>query len=54
MVEIIERGTKRKLKCPECGTVFRYDSKYDVTKDGNNYYIPCPVCKEKVYIKQSR
>lgn len=54
MVEIIKRGTKRKLECHECGTLFRYDSKYDVTREHEDEYIQCPVCKEKVYIKKCR
>lgn len=64
MIEIIEAGTKKKVRCNNCGALLSYE-KSDVKTDqprvktpferGNGFtkeyeYITCPQCKKIVYL----
>lgn len=66
MIEILEVGTKKKVRCNNCGALLSYeksDVKNETVKtmmplgDGHKLikdYIICPQCKENVYLTKSR
>ena len=59
MVRIIKIGTKKKIRCPSCGALLRYDKNKDVqhqTLHGcmdiiiDRYTIKCPQCEHKIVV----
>lgn len=60
MIEIIKHGTKTKHICKECGCVFTYEDE-DVQIEtspfhggGDNKYIDCPQCNNRIYLEIQR
>ena len=68
MIQIIEKGTRKIRKCPECGCKFSFEAedvkeaytpprKYDdslLTATGRNTYVVCPQCSKKIVICEVR
>ena len=55
MIKIIEPGTRRIIKCAECGCKFSYENE-DI-KDlllAVISYIECPQCGKKIILKTTR
>lgn len=66
MIEIIEAGTKKKVRCNNCGALLSYE-KSDIKEEtvktmmplGDSHkitkkYIKCPRCKENIYLSNVR
>ena len=66
MIEILEAGTKKKVRCNNCGALLSYE-KSDVKEEqiktmmplGDPHkmvkeYITCPQCKESIYLTSVR
>ena len=62
MIKIIEPGTRRIIKCAECGCKFSYE-KEDIENDGlltNNLvflgktWVVCPQCHKSITLKATR
>ena len=62
MIKIIEPGTKRIIKCAECGCKFSFDEEdikgyklYTVDPlSVREPYIECPQCGKKIILKTTR
>lgn len=66
MIEIIKKGTKKRITCRACGAVLSYDKETDVQKRPykmfirNEYctvaqeYIECPCCDEDVILNSPK
>ena len=64
MIQIIETGTKKISKCPECGCKFSFEAEdvkenykppksykdFLLTAAGRNTYVICPQCSKKIAI----
>lgn len=60
MIEVIRKGSLKRVECNSCGSVLRYDANEDVCKTElptidkkGTYvkeYIKCPVCKEEIVL----
>ena len=64
MIQIIEKGTKKIRKCPECGCKFSFEAedvkenyepsrKYDdflLTAASISTYVICPVCSTTIAV----
>ena len=59
MIEVIRKGTLKKIECYGCGSLLRYDAEKDVQKKEepsslNHVYeyefIKCPVCGEELIL----
>lgn len=59
MVEVIRKGSLKKIECYGCGSLLRYDANEDVQKveepswSGGMYtkeFIKCPVCNEELVL----
>lgn len=60
MIEVIRKGSLKKIECNNCGSLLRYDSSEDVQKTeepswiGGTYitkeFIRCPVCNEELIL----
>lgn len=57
MIKIIHYGTRKKIECEDCGTIFSYDYG-DVSEEkikiGWKRYVICPVCNKKVITEASK
>lgn len=61
MIEIIEPGTKNRVRCDTCGTLLSYQ-KDDVKEcyydhmnfGGYERYIHCPQCLNKIVLEATR
>ena len=65
-IKVLKQGTKKKVECPECGSLLSYDAVEDVEMGGEknygigelysrNYkYITCPCCKQKIVWEATR
>ena len=62
MIKIIEPGTRRIIKCAECGCKFSYESE-DIENDGlltNNLvflgktWVVCPQCGKEIVLSTTR
>lgn len=63
-IKILKQGTKKKVECPECGSLLSYDAAEDVeTGNEKRYgelynrryeYITCPCCKQKIILRAER
>lgn len=57
MIEVLKRGTRHRITCPECGSLLAYweaDVRYTGDyRDDNPRYINCPVCKSEIKIPKS-
>ena len=59
MIEVIRKGSLKKVECRGCGSLLRYDVNEDVIKSeepswkGGTYtkeYIKCPQCGEELLL----
>ena len=62
MIKIIEPGTRRIIKCAECGCKFSYENE-DIKVRGphsmdqlqtRKYYIVCPQCHKSITLTATR
>lgn len=66
MVEVLREGTGFKTECEKCGSIlkFSYKDMKDLEESDRHYnyyrqygvdikYIPCPICKNKVFTMMS-
>ena len=62
MIKIIEPGTRKIIKCAECGCKFSYENE-DIEVSGlysidqllaRKPYIVCPQCGKKIILKTTR
>lgn len=62
MIEIIQRGTKNKCTCANCGCIFSYEEE-DIKHDGaysmdvlrtRKSYINCPQCNKEITLVATR
>lgn len=59
MIEVIRKGSLKRIECGNCGSLLRYDANEDVQKteepswQGGTYtkeFIKCPVCNEELLL----
>lgn len=60
MIEVIRKGSLKKIECSGCGSLLRYDAEKDIQKqkEPNNIlggvfekeFIKCPVCGEELVL----
>lgn len=60
MIEVIRKGSLKKIECYGCGSLLRYDAEKDVQKskepkniNGGIFekeFIKCPVCGEELVL----
>lgn len=62
MIEIIQRGTKNRRTCVNCGCIFSYEEE-DIRKDGvysvdplkvKKTYVICPQCHKEIALTSTR
>ena len=62
MIKIIKEGTRKIVKCPNCGCEFSYEEE-DIEKDGllvNNSvfigktWVVCPQCGKEIVLERTR
>lgn len=65
-IKILKQGTKKKVECPECGSLLSYDAAEDVETgnvkrygngelhNGRYEYITCPCCKQRIVLEAER
>lgn len=60
MIEIIEEGTKKVVKCNYCGCKFSYEHVDTIIKTLDSpirstmEYVPCPQCNENYVISSTK
>ena len=62
MIEIIERGNKKRITCKHCGAVLSYEPE-DVKEEEHHFgpmdfklekFINCPQCQTKIALEATR
>ena len=54
MVEVLHKSLGLKVKCMYCGSVLKFqweDMKYLHEDSKRTQYIECPVCHEKIFVR---
>ena len=62
MIEVIKKGSIKKVECSDCGSLLRYDEKEDVQTTQHvselgtftKKFIVCPECNKEVVLTQTR
>jgi uncharacterized protein YlaI len=62
MIKVLKKGTRKQIKCDNCGALLQYEEEDIITKHViedlrlNAYikYIVCPECRKRIHMEATR
>lgn len=62
MIEVIRKGSLKRIECSNCGSALRYDANEDVQRTEQKHelgtftkeFIVCPECNKEIVLTQTR